>query len=94
MPGSVIKKGHWSASIPAILICASSLVEMVNSLMRPYLNSCKGQITQEALNLIMFYHNHHRYKSGKREGKAPFELLTGESFKADSRNLGPHPLIL
>ena len=46
---------------------ASSLVEMVNSLIRPYLNSCKGQITQETLNLIMFYQNHRRYKSGKRQ---------------------------
>ena len=55
---------------------------MVNSLLRPSLNSCKGQITQEALNLIMFYHNHRRYKSGKRKGKAPLELLTGEPLKA------------
>ena len=35
------------------IVRASSLVEMVNSLLRPYLNSCKGQITQEALNLII-----------------------------------------
>ena len=60
------------------IIRASSLVEMVNSLVRPYLHSCKGQITQETLNLIMFYHNHHRYQSGKRKGKAPLELLTGQ----------------
>ena len=60
------------------IVRASSLVEMVNSLIRPYLNNCKGQITQETLNLIMFYHNHHRYKSGKRKGKAPIKLLTGE----------------
>ncbi len=65
------------------LVRASSLVEMVNSLIRPYLNSCKGQITQEALNLIMFYHNHRRYKSGKRQGKAPIELLTGEALQAE-----------
>jgi len=26
----------------------------------------------------MFYHNHRRYKSGKRQGKAPLELLTGK----------------
>ncbi len=44
---------------------------------------CKGQITQEALNLIMFYHNHHRYKSGKRAGKAPLELLTGKPLEAE-----------
>jgi hypothetical protein len=60
------------------IIRASSLVEMVNGLIRPSLNSCQGQITQETLNLIMFYHNHRRSKSGKRQGKAPRELLTGE----------------
>jgi len=64
------------------IVRASSLVEMVNSLIRPYLNSCKGQITQETLNLIMFYHNHRRYKSGKRQGKAPLELLTGKHLEA------------
>jgi hypothetical protein len=64
------------------IVRASSLVEMVNALLRPYLNSCKGQITQEALNLIMFYHNHRRYKSGKRQGKAPIELLTGKPLEA------------
>jgi hypothetical protein len=58
------------------IVKASSLVEMVNSLIRPYLNSSKGQITQDTLNLIMFYHNHRRYKSGRRQGKAPIELLT------------------
>jgi hypothetical protein len=65
------------------VVKASSLIEMVNSLIRPYLNSCKGHITQETLNLIMFYHNHRRYKSGKRQGKAPIELLTGEALKGD-----------
>jgi hypothetical protein len=64
------------------IVRASSLVEMVNALIRPYLHSCKGQITQEALNLIMFYHNHRRYKSGKRQGKAPLELLTGKPLEA------------
>ena len=65
------------------IIRASSLVEMVNGLIRPYLHSCKGHITQEMLNLIMFYHNHHRYKSGKRKGKAPIELLTGQALQSD-----------
>jgi hypothetical protein len=65
------------------IVQSSSLVEMVNSLIRPYLNSSKGHITQETLNLIMFYHNHRRYKSGKRQGKAPIELLTGETLGAD-----------
>jgi hypothetical protein len=65
------------------IVKASSLVEMVNSLIRPYLNSSKGQITQETLNLIMFYHNHRRYRSGRRQGKAPIELLTGEALQGD-----------
>jgi len=65
------------------IIQASSLVEMVNSFIRPYLNSCKGYITQETLNLIMFYHNHRRYKGGKRQGKAPIELLTGATLEAE-----------
>ncbi len=65
------------------VVKASSLVEMVNSLIRPYLNSSKGQITQETLNLIMFYHNHRRYKGGRRQGKAPIELLTGEALQGD-----------
>ena len=65
------------------IIQASSLVELVNAFIRPYLNSSKGHITQETLNLIMFYHNHRRYKSGKRQGKAPIELLTGEALEAD-----------
>src|ERR687896_2118821 len=65
------------------VVKASSLVEMVNSLIRPYLNSSKGQITQETLNLIMFYHNHHRYKGGRRQGTAPIELLTGEALQSD-----------
>jgi hypothetical protein len=30
----------------------------------------------------MFYHNHRRYESGKRKGKAPLELLTGEPLEA------------
>jgi len=58
------------------MVRSSSLIEMVNSLIRPYLNSCKGQITQETLNLVMFFHNHRPYKTGKRKGEAPIEILT------------------
>lgn len=47
------------------IVHASSLVELVNAFIRPSLNSSKGQITQETFNLIMLYHNHRRYKSGK-----------------------------
>jgi hypothetical protein len=75
-------KAFVFAKLDAI-IHASSLVEMVNSFIRPSLNSCQGQITQETLNLIMFYHNHRRYKGGKRQGKAPIALLTGTTLEAE-----------
>src|SRR2546428_1669807 len=74
------------------IVRASSLVEMGNALLRPYLNSCKGQITQEALNLSMFYHKHRRYKSGKRQGRAPIALLTGKPLEAPWWELLRHQL--
>ncbi|KJU81668.1 hypothetical protein MBAV_001510 [Candidatus Magnetobacterium bavaricum] len=58
------------------IIRSLSLVETVNSIIRPFLDASRGQITQETLNLIMFYHNHRRYAGGKRKGKAPIEILT------------------
>ena len=48
-----------------------------------YINECKGQISQEHLNLIMFYHNYHQYKSGKRKAKAPIELLMKMKLEKD-----------
>jgi hypothetical protein len=69
------------------IVQASSLVALVNAFMRPSLKSSKGPITQETLHLIMLYHNHHRYKSGKRQGTAPIELLTGEALTADGGTL-------
>ena len=65
------------------VIHASALVEMVHAFIRPSLNSANGHMTQETLHLIMFYHNHRRSKGGKRQGKAPMELLTGEALEAD-----------
>lgn len=69
------------------VIRSSSLIETINSLVRPYLNSCKGNITQDALNLIMFYHNHRRFADGKRKGKAPIEILTGQDLNQHWLNL-------
>lgn len=64
------------------IIQSSALVECVNSIIRPYLNTCKNQPTQELLNLIMFYHNHRRFVAGERKGHTPWELITGN--KQDS----------
>ena len=65
------------------IIQASSMVENINSILRPYLNQSKNQITQEFLNLFAFYHNHRRYKAGKRKGKTPMEILTGKRQNKD-----------
>ena len=51
--------------------------------MRPNHHRCNAKITQETLNLISFYHNNHRYQSGKLKGKAPLELLTGQPLPAE-----------
>ncbi len=60
------------------MVQSSSLVECINSILRPYLDTTRNQITQELLNLIMFYHNHRRYRAGKREDTTPMELFTGQ----------------
>jgi len=60
------------------IIQASSMVENINSILRPYLDHSRNQINQEFLNLFAFYHNHRRYRAGKRKGKIPMELITGE----------------
>jgi ribosomal protein S6 len=65
------------------IVQSSALVECINSIIRPYLDSCKNNITQEMLNLIMFYHNHRCYKHGKRAGKTPMEILTGKKQEKD-----------
>jgi len=65
------------------IIQSSALVECINSIIRPYLNTSKNHITQETLNLVMFYHNHRRYNDGKRKGKTPIEILTGEKQHKD-----------
>lgn len=65
------------------IIQASSMVECINSILRPYLNTSKNHVTQEFLNTFMFYHNHRRYHAGKRKGKTPMEILTAKEQKED-----------
>ena len=67
----------------ARIIQSSALVETINSIVRLYLNNSKNQITQQHLNLIMFYHNHRRYVQGVRKNKTPMELLTGQEQQQD-----------
>jgi tetratricopeptide (TPR) repeat protein len=65
------------------IVQSSAAVECINSILRPYLNTSKNQISQAALNLFMAYHNHRRFKAGERKGKTPFEILTGEKQEKD-----------
>jgi len=65
------------------IVQSSALVECINSIIRPYLNGSKNHVTQETLNLIMFYHNHRRYKDGKRKNQTPMEILTSKKQKKD-----------
>ncbi len=65
------------------IVQSSSLVECLNSIIRPYLNTTRNHVTQELLTLIMFYHNHRRYKAGKRKGHTPMELFTGKPQEKD-----------
>lgn len=65
------------------IVQSSAMVECINSIIRPFLNTSKDHVTQEQLNLIMFYHNHRRYRDGKRKNKIPMELLTGKQQTKD-----------
>ncbi len=65
------------------VVQSSSLVECINSILRPYLDTTRNQVTQAFLNLIMLHHNHRRYRAGKRANHTPMELLTGQPQEAD-----------
>ena len=65
------------------IVQSSALVECINSIIRPYLNTSKNHVNQEQLNLIMHYHNHRRYRDGVRKGKTPMEILTGKKQAKD-----------
>jgi hypothetical protein len=60
---------------------SSSLIENVNSGLRPLLETCRGQVDQQMLDLFAYAHNHRRFERGKRAGKAPIEILTGKEMK-------------
>ena len=65
------------------IVQSSAMVECVNSIIRPYLNTSRGQVNQNMLNLIAFYHNNRRYRAGKRVNKTPMEILTGKKQEKD-----------
>ena len=65
------------------IIQSSALVECINSIIRPYFNTSKNNVSQHQLNLIMHYHNHRRYLDGVRKGRTPMEILTGKDNQKD-----------
>ena len=70
------------------IVQASSLVEAFNSILKPFIKSARGQISQPLLNLVMFYHNHRVFNTRcKRGGKAPIELLTGQRLEKNYMDL-------
>ena len=56
---------------------SSSLIENVNSTLRPLLETCRGEGAQSTLDLFAYVHNRRRFVRGKRAGQAPIEILTG-----------------
>ena len=57
---------------------SASLVEHIHAALRPLLDTCRGQVEQDMLELFAYRHNHRRFVRGKRADKAPIEILTGK----------------
>jgi hypothetical protein len=56
---------------------SSSPLEAINSTIRRYLDSCRGQTTQEALDMLAYFMNHRKATRGKYRGTSPYERLFG-----------------
>ena len=57
---------------------SSSMIETINSRLKPYLKGVRGQMNQERLNLIRFYLNHQPYERSRvaeRKGFSPYQLF-------------------
>jgi hypothetical protein len=57
---------------------SSSPIESINSLVRGYLNNSRGQITQNALDMIVYHLNHKVVNRGRFKGTSAWERLTGK----------------
>lgn len=65
---------------------SASLVENVDSALRPLRETCRGQVEQEMVEVLAYVHNHRRFVRGKRAGQAPIELLTGKALEPTWRD--------
>jgi len=58
------------------ILRSSSMVENVNSRLRRFADSARGQLTQNRLNLIRFHLNHKPFeRSEKRKGLSPYQMF-------------------
>jgi hypothetical protein len=62
---------------------SSSPLEAVNSQIRDFLNSARGQLTQEMLNLITYFLNHKVATRGPYKGTSPYQRFTGQKEDVD-----------
>jgi len=62
---------------------SSSPLEAVNSQIRDFLNSARGQLTQEMLNLIAYFLNHKVATRGPYKGTSPYQRFTGKKEDID-----------
>jgi hypothetical protein len=76
--GAVARQAAVTAALSAE-VRSSSLIENVNSALRPLLETSRGQVRQETLDLFAYVHNHRRFVRGQRAGRAPWEILTGQA---------------
>ena len=70
------------------IVRASSIVECINSLIRPYL-FLKKAVPGKFLALLQFYFNTRKYRRSRRPeriGRSPVEMLTGQAY--------PNPLVI
>ena len=63
---------------------SSSPLEAINSVLRRYLESCRGQTDQDSLELLAFFINHRPANRGKHAGTSAQERLTGEHGRPQS----------
>ena len=63
-------------------IRSSSFVENINSSLRTFLDNSRSQLSQHALNLFAFFHNHRPFLRGHCKGLAPIEILQGHSLES------------
>src|SRR5215472_5956925 len=96
MTRSLCPRRSWACCASCTLMAPSSSMLALHRREHSHCTSCAQRpgapkLTSpknEALGLFVwrmgrFYHNHHRYKSGKRKGQAPIELMTGQTLQSD-----------